>query len=133
MMIALAVTEADLLALEVGQAGFASFDGVEGVQYPARIVSISRLPDTAQGVVTYGVEARILTGAETVEVASQLAVIAGQGVVPGVAGLPEAVDRRRRWRGRGRLRWRQAGWAARRDGVTRRRDHPGRGAGGGQR
>ena len=91
MMIALAVTEADLLALEVGQAGFASFDGVEGVQYPARIVSISRLPDTAQGVVTYGVEARILTGAETVEVASQLAVIAGQGVVPGVAGLPEAV------------------------------------------
>ena len=91
MLIDLTVTEADLLSLEVGQAGIASFDGVEGVEYPVRIVSISRIPDTAQGVVTYGVEARILAGAEIADVASQLAVLAGQGVAPGVAGVLESV------------------------------------------
>ena len=80
ILIDLTVTEADLLALEVGQAGLASFDGVEGVEYPVRIVSISRMPDTAQGVVTYGVEARILAGAEIAEVAGQIAVLAGEGV-----------------------------------------------------
>ncbi len=92
MLIDLTVTEADLFSLEIGQAGVASFDGVEGVEYPVRIVSISRMPDTAQGVVTYGVEARILTGAEIAEVAGQLAVLAGQGDAPGVAGVLEAVD-----------------------------------------
>ena len=80
ILIDLTVTEADLLALEVGQAGLASFDGVEGVEYPVRIVSISRMPNTAQGVVTYGVEARILAGAEIAEVAGQIAVLAGEGV-----------------------------------------------------
>ena len=79
MLLDLTVTEADLLALEVGQAGLASFDGVEGVEYPVRIVSISRMPDTAQGVVTYDVEARILVGPEVAEVASQIAVLRGGG------------------------------------------------------
>ena len=91
MLIDLTVTEADLFSLQIGQAGVASFDGVERVEYPVRIVSISRMPDTAQGVVTYGVEARILTGAEITEVAGQLAVLAGQGGALGVAGVSESV------------------------------------------
>ena len=62
MLVALTVTEEDLLDLEVGQAGLASFDAIDGVEYPLRVVSISRVPNAEQGVVTYDVEARILTG-----------------------------------------------------------------------
>ena len=91
MLIDLTVTEADLLALEVDQAGLASFDGVEGVEYPVRIVSISRMPNAEQGVVTYGVEARILTGAEIAEVASRLAVLATDGAAAGFGGVLEAL------------------------------------------
>ncbi len=78
MLIALTVTEADLLALEVGQIGLASFDAIENVEYPVRIASISRLPNAAQGVVTYDVEARILAGAEIAQVASEIAVLSDQ-------------------------------------------------------
>ena len=94
MLIELTVTEADLLNLEVGQAGLASFDAIEDVEYPVRIASISRVPNTAQGVVTYDVEARILVGAEIAEVASEIAALGGQaggvgtllGAVGGGAG-----------------------------------------------
>ena len=78
MLIELTVTEADLLSLEVGQAGLASFDAIDDVEYPVRIASISRVPNAAQGVVTYGVEARILIGAEIAEVASEIAALGGQ-------------------------------------------------------
>ena len=78
MLIALTVTEADLLALEVGQVGLTSFDAIENVEYPVRIASISRLPNAAQGVVTYDVEARILAGAEIAQVASEIAVLSDQ-------------------------------------------------------
>ena len=90
MLIELSVTEADLLALEVGQTGLASFDAVEGVEYPVRIASVSRIPNAAQGVVTYGVEAVILTGADIAEAAGQLAVLSGQELAPGIGGAPEA-------------------------------------------
>ena len=90
MLIELTVTEADLLNLEVGQAGLASFDAIEDVEYPVRIASISRVPNTAQGVVTYDVEARILVGAEIAEVASEIAALGGQaggvGALLGGAG-----------------------------------------------
>jgi len=78
-----------LLALEIGQAGIASFDGVDDLKYPVQIVSISRLPTAAQGVVTYAVEARILTGAVSAEVASQIAAIGGQGAAEALGGLPD--------------------------------------------
>ena len=91
MLIELTVTEADLLALEVGQAGLASFDGVDGVEYPVQIVSVSRVPNAAQGVVTYGVEARMLTGAEIAGVAGQLAVLAADGAAAGFGGVLDAV------------------------------------------
>ncbi len=80
MLIELTVTEADLFGLEAGQAGLATFDAIEEVQYPVRIASVSRVPDAAQGVVTYAVEARILVGAEIAEVAAEI------GVIGGVAG-----------------------------------------------
>ena len=71
MLISLAVTEEDLLELEVGQAGLATFDAIDGTEYPVRVASVSRVPNAEQGVVTYGVEARILAGTELAEVADQ--------------------------------------------------------------
>ena len=62
MLIELTVTEEELLDLEIGQTGTASFDAIEGTEYPVRVESISRVPNAEQGVVTYDVEARILTG-----------------------------------------------------------------------
>ena len=69
MLIELTVTEEDLLDLEAGQTGAASFDAIDGVEYPVRVESISRVPVSEQGVVTYDVEARILTRQEVVQTA----------------------------------------------------------------
>ncbi len=79
VLVELTVTEADLPDLEVGQAGLASFDALSGVEYPVRITSITRVPEAAQGVVTYEAEARILSGPEIAEVAGDLAVLGGAG------------------------------------------------------
>ena len=62
MLIALTVTEEELPDLEVGQTGLATFDAIDGAEYRIRVESISRVPNSEQGVVTYDVEARILTG-----------------------------------------------------------------------
>ena len=74
MLIALTVTEEELLDLEVGQTGLASFDAIEGGEYPVRVESISLVPNAEQGVVTYDVEARILTGPEGAEAADDARV-----------------------------------------------------------
>ena len=79
ILIALTVTEANLLSLEVGQAGIATFDAIDDVEYAVRIASISRVPNAAQGVVTYEVEARLLAGPEIAEVAAELAALRGTG------------------------------------------------------
>ena len=71
MLIELTVTEAELLDLEVGQTGLASFDAIEGIEYPVRVESIGRVPNAEQGVVTYDVEARILVGQELAEAAAE--------------------------------------------------------------
>ena len=71
MLIELTVTEEELLELEVGQTGVATFDAIDGVNYPVRVESISRVPNSEQGVVTYDVEARIFTGALTEGAAPQ--------------------------------------------------------------
>ena len=60
VVVALTVTEAEIFDLEERQVGVASFDAIEGVQYPIRITTISRLPQVDQGVVTYEVEAVVL-------------------------------------------------------------------------
>ncbi len=97
MLIELTVTEEDLLDLEIGQTGLASFDAIDGIEYPVRVVSVSRVPNAEQGVVTYDVEARILTGSEFAEVAGDSArtgIGAGGGFGGGpLAGveLPEGV------------------------------------------
>ena len=64
MLVSLTVTEEELLDLEVGQTGSANFDAIDGTEYPVRVVSISRVPNAEQRVVTYDVEALILTGPE---------------------------------------------------------------------
>ena len=99
MLIELTVTEEELLELEVGQTGVASFDAIDGVDYPVRVVSISRVPNTEQGVVTYDVEARILAGTEVAGDSSVSSIRAAGGFAGGgfrggpLAGfeLPEGV------------------------------------------
>ncbi|MYE05713.1 MAG: HlyD family efflux transporter periplasmic adaptor subunit, partial [Chloroflexi bacterium] len=61
IVVELTVTEAEIFDLEELQVGVASFDAIEGVQYPVRITTISRVPDVEQGVVTYAVEAAVLS------------------------------------------------------------------------
>ena len=93
MLIALTVTEEDLLELEIGQTGLASFDAIDGMEYPVRVVAISRVPNAEQGVVTYDVEARILAGSELAEVVGDNArrgVGAGGGFEGGAARGPLA-------------------------------------------
>ena len=86
IVVELTVTETDLLDLEPGQVGVASFDAIDGIEYPVRITSVSRVPSASQGVVTYPVEALILTGDEIAEVAADLAVLGGQGAGFGAGG-----------------------------------------------
>ena len=100
MLIALTVTEEDLLQLEAGQTGLASFDAIDGIEYPVRVESVGRVPNVEQGVVTYDVEARILTGPEPADEAgeSTAAIRPGSGfgggpprsLPPGLE-LPEGV------------------------------------------
>ena len=100
MLIALTVTEEDLLELEAGQTGLASFDAIDGIEYPVRVESVGRVPNAEQGVVTYDVEARILTGPEPADEAgeSTAAIRPGSGfgggpprsLPPGLE-LPEGV------------------------------------------
>ena len=61
MLISLTVTEEELPQLEEGQTGVALFDAMEGVRFPVRVTSVGRVPTAEQGVVTYEVEALILT------------------------------------------------------------------------
>ncbi len=88
MLIELTVTEEELLDLEVGQTGVASFDAIDGTEYPVRVESISRVPNAEQGVVTYEVAARILTGTEgdSDAVAARAGGRAPGGAVGGFAG-----------------------------------------------
>jgi HlyD family secretion protein len=43
----LTVTESDLPSIDVGQVGLATFDAVDGQEYPVRVDRISRVPDAA--------------------------------------------------------------------------------------
>ena len=61
VVVALTVTEAEIFELAELQVGVASFDAIDGVQYPVRLTTISRVPDVEQGVVTYAVEATVLS------------------------------------------------------------------------
>ncbi len=71
MLVLLTVTEEELLELEVGQTGMASFAAIDGIDYPVRVESITRVPEAEQGVVTYDVEARILAASELADAAAQ--------------------------------------------------------------
>ena len=81
IVIDLTVTEAEWFELEAGQVGLASFDAIDNLQYAVRIASVGRVPEAQQGVVTYSVEAAILTPEELAAVTNELASIGGQGAV----------------------------------------------------
>ena len=90
IVLELTVTEADLLNLEVGQVGLATFDAVDGVSYPVQLTVVSRVPVSAQGVVTYDVQATMLAGTDLVAAADQLAVLAGAGIAGALGDLAGA-------------------------------------------
>ncbi|MEZ4503438.1 MAG: HlyD family efflux transporter periplasmic adaptor subunit [Dehalococcoidia bacterium] len=82
----LTVTESDLPDIEVGQIGLATFDSIDGQQYPVRIASISRVPNTEQGVVTYPVTAVLLQGADLADAADEMAALTGAATTGAPAG-----------------------------------------------
>jgi hypothetical protein len=73
----LTVSESDLPSLKVGQYGMATFDALAGRPVIVRIRGISSLPTVSQGVVTYPVQAEIVTGDALREAREQLAAMAG--------------------------------------------------------
>lgn len=87
LVIDLTVTEGDLLGLAPGQVGIATFDAIDDVEYPVRILSVGSVPSVAQGVVTYPVQAILLGPAEIAEAAADLAVLAGSADGSGLAAL----------------------------------------------
>lgn len=86
MTIDLTVSEAEVLELQVGQTGLATFNAIDDTQYPVRIVSVSTIPTVSAGVVTYAVSAVLLEPNEIAEVASDLQVLAGGSTDLGGAG-----------------------------------------------
>jgi multidrug efflux pump subunit AcrA (membrane-fusion protein) len=58
----LTITESDLPNVKAGQSGTAVFDALEGSEFPIVIDSVGVSPTTTQGVVTYQVRARFVTG-----------------------------------------------------------------------
>ncbi|MCY3734516.1 MAG: HlyD family efflux transporter periplasmic adaptor subunit [Chloroflexi bacterium] len=81
IVIELSVTEAEWFQLLEGQAGVATFDAIEETRYAVMLNTLSRVPTVESGVVTYLVEAHILTPEELSDVEDELAAIGGQGAV----------------------------------------------------
>ncbi|MSP22438.1 MAG: HlyD family efflux transporter periplasmic adaptor subunit [Dehalococcoidia bacterium] len=75
----LTVSEADLPSLRVGQFGLALFDALPGRPVVIRIRGISTLPTVAQGVVSYPVQADIVTGEGLLQAREQLGSLAQGG------------------------------------------------------
>ncbi len=75
VIVSLTVTEAEIFELADLQVGVALFDAIEGVQYPVQITTISRVPNVEQGVVTYAVEATVLSPPEIQQVRDELTAL----------------------------------------------------------
>ncbi len=71
----LTISESDLPNLKTGQYGLALFDALAGRPVVVRIRGISTLPTVSQGVVTYPVQAEIVTGDALREARDQLATL----------------------------------------------------------
>ncbi len=83
----LTVTESDVLSLVPGLTGLATFDAIDGQQYPLRIMTVSRLPTISQGVVTYPVQAVLLQGTDAADAAQELSALDGDGAAFGGGGF----------------------------------------------
>ncbi len=81
LLIELSVTEAEWFDLEPGRVGLARFDALDELSYAIRIAEAGRVPQIDQGVVTYIVEASILTPEEFPDAADQLAAIGGENAI----------------------------------------------------
>ncbi|MBK7726427.1 MAG: HlyD family efflux transporter periplasmic adaptor subunit [Dehalococcoidia bacterium] len=100
MRIDISVQEADFVGLAAGQYGTATFDALSGYTYVVRITAVNPTPTTTQGVVSYQVQAEILSSAQlsdptTQQGASQaLARLTGitRGARTGTGGAPGAAS-----------------------------------------
>ncbi len=77
IVVNLTVSETDLPSIKTGELGFATFDALPSERFIVRVDSVSLVPTTAQGVVTYPVQAEILQGQALAGVAAQLRSLAG--------------------------------------------------------
>ena len=59
----LTITESDLPSVKAGQSGIATFDALSGSVFPIVIDAVGTNPTTTQGVVTYQLRARFVSGA----------------------------------------------------------------------
>jgi len=85
IVVELTVTEGDLFDLEPGLVGLATFDAIDGVDYPVRLTRLSSLPVIEQGVVTYAVQAEVLPVSELGGVAEELSALR-DGATAGFGG-----------------------------------------------
>lgn len=81
LVIELTVTEAEWFELEPGLVGVASFEALDDLTYAIRMAAPGRVPQIDQGVVTYAVDASILTPEELPDVVDQLAAVGGENAV----------------------------------------------------
>ena len=89
VLIDLTISESDLAGLRPGQLGIAEVDALDGRQYVVRILSVSTVPNVAQGVVTFPAQAEILQGDDLLAAGSEIApLLADLGGLPaGGAGF----------------------------------------------
>ncbi|MGE3073716.1 MAG: HlyD family efflux transporter periplasmic adaptor subunit [Dehalococcoidia bacterium] len=75
IVVNLSVQETDFVGLEAGQYGTATFEALPDHTYIVKIVSVNPTPTTTQGIVSYQVEAVILSAADLQDTTTQQAAL----------------------------------------------------------
>ncbi len=88
VVVNLSVQETDFVGLEAGQYGTATFEALTGHTYIVKIVSVNPTPTTTQGVVSYQVQAVILSTADLQDTATQQSALSAYATLStGTSGL----------------------------------------------
>lgn len=72
MRVDLTVSESDVSNLKAGQFGVVTFDALPGRTYLVKVIGVSTVATVTQGVVTYPVQAQVLSGQSLTENTAQL-------------------------------------------------------------
>ena len=89
----LTVSETDFVGLKAGHLGVALFDAIPDQPFAIKLAGITSVPTITQGVVTYPVQADILTLGEAAKELPRLSsLVQGLGVPIGGAGIGTGID-----------------------------------------